>query len=131
MRKPRLWPFAVGAAVVGGIVLLARRARGAEPTGASNVTYGESKRVVLEVPAGWRRVTSAEVRAVPELTTQAVALRSREGFSSLPYGTLYPFWAGDGKLYATWVEQHYHEPGGAVKPWGLHHGVTLLARIEQ
>jgi hypothetical protein len=46
----------------------------------------------------------------------------------MPYGTLTPFAASDGNTYATWVEQHYHEPGGAAKPWGLHHGVTLLAQ---
>jgi hypothetical protein len=47
----------------------------------------------------------------------------------MQYGTLSPFTASDGKTYATWVEQHYHEPGGAVKPWGLHHGVTLLTKV--
>jgi hypothetical protein len=50
------------------------------------------------------------------------------GFTSMPYGSLTPFVASNGQTYATWIEQHYHPPGGAAQPWGLHHGVTVLAR---
>lgn len=92
-------------------------------------TFGESTRVALAVPTGWRRVTGAEVSALPELGVQARELRDTPGFTSMAYGTLNPFTASDGNTYATWVEQHFHEPGGSVKPWGLHHGVTLLAQI--
>ncbi len=92
-------------------------------------TYGETVSVPLAVPAGWRRATAAEVAALPELVTQANALRSTPGFTSMAYGTLAPFVVSDGKTYATWIEQHYHEPGGAAKPWGLHHGVTLLSQV--
>lgn len=92
--------------------------------------YGETERVVLAVPAGWRRVTSAEVAALPELQAQANTLLISATFMAMAYGTLTPFVASDGKTYATWVEQHYHEPGGALQPWGLHHGVTLLTREE-
>lgn len=90
--------------------------------------YGETEKVPLAVPAGWRRVKNAEVSALPELRSAAVALRGSSGFTGLPYGTMSPLVASDGKTYATWVEQHYHEPGGPTKPWGLHHGVTLLAK---
>lgn len=135
--KPLLWGAAAG--VVTGLVLLTTRRAGASPTlpapsptpsGPDPMpkTYGEQTRVPLAVPAAWRRVTNAEVAALPELREQASALRSSPGFTSLEYGTMRPFTASDGKLYATWVEQHYHEPGGSVRPWGLHHGVTLLAR---
>lgn len=48
----------------------------------------------------------------------------------MAYGTLAPFVAVDGKTYATWIEQHYHPPGGATQPWGYHHGVTLLTKVE-
>jgi hypothetical protein len=24
------------------------------------------------------------------------------------------------------IEIHYHEPGGPLKPWGPHHGVSLF-----
>jgi hypothetical protein len=91
--------------------------------------YGETERVALAVPSGWRRVAYSEVSAVPDLASQAVALRSTPGFSTMQYGTLSPFVASDGLVYATWIEQHYHEPEGPVKPWGYHHGVTLLAQI--
>ena len=91
-------------------------------------TYGETTKVSLSVPSGWRRATSAEVSALPELSAQASALMNTSGFTSMPYGSLTAFTASDGKTYATWVEQHYHEPGGPTKPWGLHHGVTVLAK---
>lgn len=46
----------------------------------------------------------------------------------MPYGTLTPFVASNGQTYATWIEQHFHPPGGALQPWGYHHGVTVLAQ---
>lgn len=90
------------------------------------MTYGETQKVSLSVPSGWRRATSAEVSALPELSAQANALVNTSGFTSMQYGTLAPFTASNGRTYATWIEQHFHEPGGSVRPWGLHHGVTLL-----
>lgn len=89
--------------------------------------YGEATRVTLAVPAGWRRATGAEVSALPELGSQANSLMNTPGFTSMSYGKLTPFVASSGGTYATWIEQHYHEPGGTTKPWGLHHGVTILA----
>ncbi len=94
------------------------------------VSYGETTKVTLAVPAGWRRATSAEVSAVPDLRLQATSLMNAPGFTSMQYGTLTPFVASDDKTYATWIEQHYHEPEGPVKPWGLHHGVTILAQAN-
>lgn len=93
-------------------------------------TYGESNVVALSVPSGWRRTTNAEVAAVPDLAFHAQAVRSMPGFTSMQYGTLNPFTGGDGRTYATWIEQHFHPPGGAAQPWGYHHGVTLLTQIE-
>jgi hypothetical protein len=114
--KPLFW-ISVGSVAAGAALLLIVR-KPVEP----RKTYGESARVALDVPAGWRRVTEV----TPELRAKATALRASPGFSSMAYGTLAPFVASDGKTYATWIEQHYHEPGGTKKPWGLHHGVTLL-----
>lgn len=94
------------------------------------IQHGEQQKVALSIPGGWRRATSAEVSSLPELGARAVQLRNQAGFTSLAYGTLAPFLASDGHEYATWVEQHFHEPGGAVKPWGLHHGVTVLAKVR-
>ena len=129
--KPLLW-LAAGAAAT-AVFLLTRRsaAQDAPPSSSTpSPSYGEATRVTLAVPAGWRRVTNAEVNALPELASYATALRNTPGFTSMQYGTLSTFQASDGKTYATWVEQHYHEPGGAAKPWGLHHGVTLLAQTS-
>lgn len=127
--KPLIW-VAIGGAVATGLVLVTRKAKA--QTMPSSIdpekTYGELQQVQLAVPAGWRRATNADVAALPELGTQANALRNTPGFTAMQYGTLSPFVASDGKTYATWVEQHYHPPGGDVKPWGLHHGVTVLAQ---
>ena len=129
-----------GAAVTAVGVLIAKKAKAEKPRLEEtpmpstpdfdpSKTYGETTRVPLAVPAGWRRVTGEEVAALPELRTAATSLRNTPGFTSLEYGMLTPFMGSDGKMYATWVEQHYHTPGGPVKPWGLHHGVTLLTKI--
>jgi len=121
---------AAGAAAV-GIVILTKKAKASSSAPAISTQYGEQTRVSLPVPSGWRRVTNADIAAAPDLTSHAVALRNTSGFTSMQYGTLSPFVASNGQTYATWIEQHYHEPGGAVKPWGLHHGVTLLAKAQE
>jgi hypothetical protein len=124
-----LW-LALGGGVVAGILLLTKKSKAdpAMPAFDSTQFYGERQKIALAVPDGWRRVTNTEVASVPDLVTSAKALRGAPGFTTMTYGTLSPFVASDGNTYATWVEQHYHEPGGSVKPWGLHHGVTLLAQ---
>lgn len=118
---------AAGAAAV-GVVLLAQKAK-ASTSPPSSTQYGEQTRVALAVPVGWRRVTNADLQAAPDLVQHANALRNTSGFTTMQYGTLSPFIASDGKTYATWIEQHYHPPEGPVKPWGYHHGVTLLAQV--
>ena len=129
-------PLAIGLAIVGAaatatsIFLATRKQEPPTPEPPEPPkTYGETVKVALPVPSGWRRVTGAEVSALPELVSRAVALRNTPGFTSMTYGTLAPFAASDGGTYATWVEQHYHPPGGVALPWGLHHGVTLLTQI--
>ncbi|KKL93245.1 hypothetical protein LCGC14_1876620 [marine sediment metagenome] len=127
--KKIVW-IAIGGGVLTSLLLLTRRVSAATVSSAPpppKPAYGETKRVVLFVPNEWRRLTNTEAAALPELITEANAIRSYPGFTSLPYGTIFPFVASDGKTYATWVEQHYHAPGGSIKPWGYHHGVTLLA----
>lgn len=122
-----LW-WALGAGVATGVVLLTVRRSEAMP---KSTSYGEPRQAPIPVPEGWRRATNAEVSMLPELRDEALALRSSAGFTSLPYGTLKPFVASDGRTYATWVEQHYHEPGGAIRPWGYHHGVTILSQVSR
>ena len=74
------------------------------------------------VPAGFRRVLGSEV--TPELTTKAKEILKSHGQQAI--GTTVPFEASDGKQYLGIIEQHYHEPGGPLKPWGYHHGVSLF-----
>ena len=130
--KPLLWIAAGGAALATTVLLIAQKRAASilpgPPPAPPPQSYGEAVAVTLAVPSGWHRATDADVTALPELGAQANALRNTPGFTSMQYGTLTPFVASDGQTYATWIEQHYHPPGGAVKPWGLHHGVTLLAK---
>ena len=130
--SPLAWAATAGA-VTATILTIAKKAQGQTEimpkTPDEPPTYGEATHVALPVPDGWRRVTNAEVIALPELGAAATALRNTSGFTTMTYGTVTPFVASDGRTYATWVEQHYHEPGGVLKPWGLHHGVTLLAKL--
>lgn len=134
---PNPLPWVAGAAVAIGAALVVKKARGATQTTTPQapqpsqppLTYGEQTRVILPIPSGWRRVTGAEVGALPELRSKAIELQNTSGFKTMAYGTLAPFTASDGKTYATWIEQHYHEPNLSVRPWGYHHGVTLLAKV--
>jgi len=128
--KPAAWLAIGGVAALAtvGAVLLTRK-RTEVPPPLPPKTYGELVKVTLPVPSGWRRATAADVSALPELRTRANALRSTPGFTLMVYGTLSPFVASNGRTYATWIEQHFHPPGGDLQPWGLHHGVTLLAAV--
>jgi hypothetical protein len=83
------------------------------------VTYGEPK-ITTPFPAGYRRLKQAEV--TPALTSKATSIRNAPGFTGMQYGTVIPI----GGATAALIEQHYHEPGGPMKPWGYHHGVTLI-----
>lgn len=78
------------------------------------------------VPPGstLRRLRQAEV--TPEITANAV--RILRAHRQDPFGTEVPFVAG-GRLYVGRIEQHYHPPGGAARPWGYHPGVSVLAVI--
>jgi hypothetical protein len=107
-----------------GVALARRREPGddldVEPTGpcCGEPVCGNQSRQPVAVPGGWRRMSGAE--ATPYASAARGVLSSHSGAS---YGTLVPLDAG----VAAMVEQHCHEPGGPVKPWGYHRGVTLLA----
>ncbi len=126
--KPLLW-LAAGGAAAAGIYLLARKSTVVSSTVVSSPppTYGEAVKVTLPVPAGWRRLGATETPP-PEAVAVANALRAQPGFTTMAYNTLAPFQVDGLGTYATWIEQHYHPPGGAAKPWGYHHGVTILAQ---
>jgi N-acetylmuramoyl-L-alanine amidase len=46
-----------------------------------------------------------------------------------PYGTEFPFQLG-GVQYVARIEEHYHPPGGALRPWGHHPGVSLFMETD-
>lgn len=73
------------------------------------------------IPEGWRRAKDADIKANPGALELARSLQQTPG----DIGRLV---LGDNGQFAAWTETHFHEPGGPVKPWGLHKGITLLVR---
>lgn len=71
-----------------------------------------------------RRLRDNEVTT--ELTAEAVRIRDAHWKS--PFGSEYPFEVG-GRHYFGRIEQHYHPPGGPMKPWGYHPGVSLFVEV--
>jgi peptidoglycan hydrolase-like protein with peptidoglycan-binding domain len=74
--------------------------------------------------ASFRRLRDAEV--TPALAAEAkrlLALHHAE-----PYCSEYPFEV-DGRRYLARLEQHYHEPGGPLRPWGYHPGISLFVTV--
>jgi len=68
-----------------------------------------------------RRLADAEV--TPDITANAKAILKKH-FRD-PFGTEVAFESA-GKSYIARIEEHYHPPGGALKPWGPHTGVSVL-----
>jgi hypothetical protein len=79
---------------------------------------------------GMRRLKQAEV--TKELTQFAIETRRVHLAPSVskPIGTVIPsgIFLASGEEVVAVIEEHYHEPGGPVKPWGKHKGVSLFAR---
>ncbi len=71
-----------------------------------------------------RRVRDGEL--TPELKAQAKRIIA-DHFRD-PFGTEIPFESA-GKRYFGRIEQHYHPPGGPLKPWGYHAGVSLFVAV--
>lgn len=60
--------------------------------------------------------------------TPAVAKKARQIINAnykKPFGTEIPFEI-NGKHYVGRIERHYHPPGGALHPWGYHHGCSVF-----
>lgn len=72
-----------------------------------------------------RRMKQSEV--TPAITQKAIELRKQYARVS-NYGLEIPFESG-GKQYVARIEKHFHEPGGPLKPWGEHPGVSVLAVV--
>lgn len=130
--KPLVWAaIGAGVALATGLLFFKESTEMRPSPPPPPKAYGEPVRIALPVPSGWRRATNADVTALPELSVAANSLMNTPGFTAMPYGTLAPFVASNGLTYATWIEQHFHPPGGVAQPWGLHHGVTILAQSGQ
>jgi hypothetical protein len=72
----------------------------------------------------YRRVRNDEV--TPELTGEAKSILKQHWHE--PYGSEYPFEIG-GRRFVGRIEQHYHPPGGPLRPWGYHPGVSLFVAV--
>lgn len=120
-------PYYLGIGLLGLLFLSSKRAKaaGALPDGLMPAPpaqhYGlDEPQIGTPVPAGWRRMKSSEV--TPEYLSFANSQVS--SVAKLSYGTTIPY----NSSVMAMVEQHYHEPLGPAKPWGFHHGITLLTR---
>jgi hypothetical protein len=71
-----------------------------------------------------RRVRSDEVTS--ELGAHAKAILKDHWHA--PFGSEFPFESAGKRFYGR-IEQHYHPPGGALKPWGYHPGVSLFVEV--
>lgn len=72
-----------------------------------------------------KRLVDSEV--TPSIT--AAAKKIRDAHWQDPIGSQFPFEA-DGKKYVGLIEQHYHPPGGGLRPWGYHHGVSIFRVVD-
>jgi hypothetical protein len=71
-----------------------------------------------------RRLRNSEV--TPAISAEAV--RILHTYRPMPIGFQVPFTA-DGREYVGRIELHYHPPGGPMRPWGPHKGVSVLAVV--
>lgn len=129
-------PAAVGKAPqtpkapTGGVSAAAAGGAGPGPTTSRPPAGAETPEVS---PAGQAAASATKLRRLKnsEITATVTSNARRilkEHFSE-PYGTEIPF-DGDGRRYVARLEKHYHEPGGPLKPWGWHKGVSVLVWDE-
>jgi peptidoglycan hydrolase-like protein with peptidoglycan-binding domain len=74
------------------------------------------------VTPGLTRITQSQV--TPQITAGAVTILNAH--ARQPVGSEYPFTA-NGQSYVGRIELHFHPYGGAEKPWGYHHGVSVYS----
>jgi peptidoglycan L-alanyl-D-glutamate endopeptidase CwlK len=72
-----------------------------------------------------RRLSNSEV--TPEISKQARTIINEHHRDA--FGTQVPFKA-DGRDYIARIEEHFHPPGGPIKPWGHHPGVSVFAVVR-
>jgi len=123
-------PWLVGVGVVylherdrkpAGTVTLVPAQGGAVPSsGASNTeNAADFENFKPVTPPGYSRMKGSDVPAsiMPKLRPLLAA----------PLGTITKL-PTDGRDIVAVIEAHFHEPGGPVKPWGWHKGVSLFER---
>lgn len=111
----------------------------AEKTDAATRAFQEKHALVVDGIAGpktlqcaqtlgfqtYRRLRDNEV--TPALSVEAKRLLTL--YWKEPFGSEYPFDL-EGRSYIARVEQHFHPPGGPLKPWGYHAGISLLVAVS-
>ena len=105
-----------GRAAVRRVALAVRTAVKAQPPAPPVVKVEDLPPVVM------RKLT-------PEELTPALIRKSNEllwKFDSSPVGSEIVLEA-EGKSFVARFEEHFHEVGGPVRPWGFHKGITLYA----
>jgi len=109
-----LWWF-LAAGATAAVVLQSKRAK-------ANAEKAPTRQLqVFPWPPEYRRAKTAEVTAAGTAKAREVV------FGPSKFGDVVPFTDG-GREYAIVVEEHWHRPGGPVKPWGIHKGATLLVK---
>jgi peptidoglycan LD-endopeptidase CwlK len=72
-----------------------------------------------------RRLTNSEV--TPDISAQSK--RIIRDHHKDAFGTEIPFQSG-GVNYVARIEEHFHPPGGPLKPWGHHPGVSVFQVVR-
>lgn len=75
-----------------------------------------------------RRCTNEDLTRDPAIITHASAILKE--LYPLPLGSEKSFASG-GKSYVAVLERHYHEPGGPLKPWGPHKGISVFELTDE
>jgi hypothetical protein len=83
---------------------------------------GAAKVAVAGLAADERRKPLSAEETTPEIEKRAKEVL--DSHEAAPLGTEVPFEIS-GHSYVARIEEHYHEPGGARRPWGSHRGVTV------
>lgn len=73
-----------------------------------------------------QRLTDKDL--TPAIIAAAVKLRA-DGLCAGALGTERELTI-EGVRYVAVVEEHYHEPGGKLRPWGKHHGISMFRVME-
>ena len=81
---------------------------------------------IIPIPEGWRRGECHPGKKC-EVTSDAVKYANERRKNTGAAGTFTVKETATGTFGAL-TEWHFHEPGGAKKPWGWHHGITILVR---